>query len=71
MFLKVTSPPISVVSSLGFFISVSVFKNSFTLFIEASALCTKEVTHPTDATGHVSMFTYIINSAMFPVVIVP
>ena len=42
---------------LGLIISDLVSKNSFIRSIDASALCTKEVTQPTDATGQVSILT--------------
>ena len=38
---------------------------------DAAALCIIDVTQPTDATGHANILTYIINSAIFPVVIFP
>ena len=43
------------------------FKNSFILFCDASACWIIELIHPKEATGQVNMLTYIINSAIIPI----
>ena len=56
-FLKVIVPSIFDSNSVVLIMSGVCFRNSLILFWDASASCIKDVTHPIEATGHVSIFT--------------